>query len=69
MHYCGRSDTDILRDIIRGCIPEDALVSGCCWQRICEVRGRNFNQVDAETWREICKERGYLFGRQNPRGF
>ena len=69
MHYCSRSEADILADVVRGSIPSDALVNDCCWRRICQVRGRNFNQVDADTWREICAERGYVFGRQNSRGF
>ena len=69
MCYCDGSDREILVDIERGVIPDEALVNGCCWKRVCQVRGRNFDFVDPEAWREICRERGYLFGRQNPRGF
>jgi hypothetical protein len=69
MHYCNQSDDVILDDIIRGGVPDEALVSGCCWRRICQVRGRNFNSISADTWGEICRKRGYVFGRQNPRGF
>jgi hypothetical protein len=68
-HYCNRSDADILDDIIRGNIPDDALASDCCWKRICQVRGRHFNKVDPDTWSEICRERGYVRTRENPRGF
>lgn len=67
--YCQLSDEMILDDLKRGSPPEDALVRTCCWQRICRVRGRNFNLVEAETWQEICSYRGYLRGRENPAGF
>lgn len=69
MCYCDSSDEEILGDLLREAIPKDALVRGCCWRRVCQVRGRNFNQVDAEAWSNICRERGYLLRRQNPRGF
>jgi hypothetical protein len=70
MCYCSSTDDDeILSDILRADVPDDALVKNCCWRRICQVRGRNFNQIDDFTWREICRQRGYLYSRENPRGF
>jgi hypothetical protein len=27
------------------------------------------NRVPEDTWSEICRERGYLLKRENPRGF
>jgi hypothetical protein len=69
MCYCETRDTEILNDIRHEPIPEDALVNGCCWRRICQVRGRPFNKIDADTWTEVCRKRGYLFRRENPRGF
>ena len=69
MCYCDASDKEILDDLIREDVPSDALVRACCWSRICQVRGRNFNSVDPEVWGRICANRGYLFGRQNPRGY
>lgn len=69
MCYCDNSDVEILNDLKRGSIPDEALVNSCCWRRICQVRGRYFEEVDDETWRDICRERGYLRRRQNPRGF
>jgi hypothetical protein len=69
MCYCDRTDAEILQDLQRGRMPEEALLNGCCWIRICEVRGRNFNSIDPEDWIRICTERGYLFARENPRGF
>lgn len=66
---CQRDDEEILGWIQSEALPDEALVNTCCWKRICQVRGRNFSQVDEETWSNICFKRGYLFGRQNPRGF
>jgi hypothetical protein len=69
MCYCDNSDRDILEDIQHITIPSEALVRSCCWSRICQVRGRNYNLVDARDWEEICTKRGYLLQRQNPRGY
>ncbi len=57
--YCGYSDQCILTDIIKGSIPMDAYVYGCCWREICRVRGLNLAEIDAETWRDTCRERGH----------
>jgi hypothetical protein len=67
--YYRRSESSILSDIKRGGIPSEALVNSCCWKRICQVRGLHFNEIDDETWRDICRQRGYVFARENPRGF
>ena len=67
--YCALPEDSILDDLLRGSIPEDALVRTCCWKQVCRVRGHNYNSVDPETWREICQFRGYILGRENPRGF
>lgn len=71
MHYCYpvADDATILQDIQRIGVSEEALTCTACWKRICQVRGRNFSHVDDEDWRELCAKRGYLFGRENPRGF
>jgi hypothetical protein len=69
MCYCDSSDEEILQDLLRDGVPEEALTRSCCWKRVCQVRGRNFNQIDPEIWSRICTERGYLLQRQNPRGF
>lgn len=60
---------EILRDLLRGSLPEEALVCTGCWRQICRVRGLNFSKVSAELWREICERRGYLYWRENPRGW
>ncbi len=67
--YCGSSEKDVLRDLVENSVPDTALVYSCCWRAICRVRGLFFNQVSEETWRELCSRRGYLRGRENPRGF
>ncbi len=69
MCYCNQSDAAILDDLRRGIVSDAAMLCARCWSRICSVRGRNSWAVDAEAWRDICRERGYLFQRQNPRGF
>jgi hypothetical protein len=71
MCYCYPvvTNNEVLRDIVNQSIPDEALVCTHCWTRICRVRGLNFSSIDGGTWREICAQRGYLFARENPRGF
>ena len=67
--YCILPDEDVLFDLKAGSIPDEALVYSCCWKNICRVRGLFFNLVPPETWTEICRRRGYIQQRENPRGF
>ena len=67
--YCSNSEDQILADLGEGCIPDEVLISSCCWRTICRIRGRNFSSVDPEIWRETCQRRGYIYLRENPRGF
>jgi hypothetical protein len=60
---------EILVDLLRGDVPESALVCTGCWKEICRVRGLNFSRVGEELWRETCAKRGYLLARANPRGW
>ena len=47
-------------------VTDEQLVSRDAWQQICrEAEGR----VDPEEWKELCRRRGYLLYRRNPRGF
>ncbi len=69
MCYLSTAELQILRDINQIAVPADALTENHCWKTICRVRGRNFSKVDAESWSELCTERGYLLRRQNSRGF
>lgn len=62
-------DDEIIAAIKEDAIAEEDLVSRDAWRIICQVRGRNFNEVDAEAWEDLCKRRGYLLYRRNPRGF
>jgi hypothetical protein len=75
--YCDGDDEVILADLIRQGVPEEALPRTCCWSRISQVRGRTFSgsektpswDPDGDIWTELCRKRGYLQGRQDPRGF
>jgi hypothetical protein len=67
--YCDLPSDAILEDLKNANIPEEALVNSCCWRRICSVRGSNLWAIPEDIWREICERRGYLYFRQNPRGF
>jgi hypothetical protein len=69
MCYCAVSRQVILKDIESSSVPDEALVRSCCWETVCRVRAWNLEAVDSEVWRDLCAKRGYLFGRQNPRGF
>jgi hypothetical protein len=63
------SDRDIVRAINTDSIDAEDLVSREGWRTICQVRGRNFSEVDEEAWQSLCARRGYLLSRRNPRGF
>ncbi len=67
--YLMKSDLDIVEDINNDRVPDDVLDSREEWSRICSARGRNFHKINEEAWRELCKRRGYLRYRRNPRGF
>lgn len=76
--YCDKSENEVLDDLRRGSVPDEALVRSCCYKWICKVRGTtrfglaessSDYEEEAEKWRELCKKRKYLFNRQNPRGF
>jgi len=77
MCYCDSADEAILRDLEQQTVPDDALLRHCCWSRISQVRGRTFSgsettpswDPDGEIWKDLCRKRGYLHARQNPRGF
>jgi hypothetical protein len=63
------SAEEILADLSRGSFRPESLTRHCCWIEISRVRGHNPKAIDADTWREVCRVRGYLLRRQNPRGF
>lgn len=77
MCYCDSDDETILSDLKVEAVPDEALVRNCCWRRISQVRGRSFSGAetspswdsDGTIWKELCRKRGYLHARQNPRGF
>lgn len=67
---CGHvSDEMILADLRQSSLPSEVLTRNCCWKRICQVRGRNPGIIDSESWRQLCRVRGYLYARQNAAGF
>ncbi len=63
------SDEEILADLKRASFRPESLTRSCCWSAICRVRALNPQAINEEMWREVCGIRGYLHGRQNPRGF
>ena len=76
--YCETPQTQVLTDLEHGSIPDEALMNNCCFKWICEVKARcRFGLSDgssdweeeAEAWIELCRKKGYLRQRQNPRGF
>ena len=76
--YCDTPTERVHSDLKIGTVPDEALVRKCCYKWICKVRGSyRFGLPDggpeweeeAEAWQELCAKKGYLFGRQNPRGF
>jgi hypothetical protein len=78
MCYCETSDNGILNDLAFQAVPNDALVSNCCWKRISQVRGRTVSgpektpswDPDGEIWKALCRTRGHLLQfRQDPHGF
>ncbi len=69
MCYCNLPVERVRGDLERSMIPDDALTRDCCWEQICRVRGWYPKVITDDGWRELCAKRGYLFQRQNPRGF
>lgn len=77
MCYCDNGDEVILANLKHQGVPDEALLRNCCWKRNSQVRGRSFSggestpswDPDGQIWKELCRKRGYLHGRQNPRGF
>lgn len=69
MDIFAQDDEDIVLAINSDSLDAEDLVGRDTWIFICQVRGRNFNQVDAEAWQALCAKRGYLLYRRNPRGF
>ena len=70
MCYCEEHDLDRIFDALYGgLIPDDALVKRCCWKKICKARSTDIYKIGDLPWQELCKRRGYLLNRQNPRGF
>ena len=63
------SEEEILADLRRCSFRPETLTRNCCWSEINRVRCLNPGAIDAEAWAEICRVRGYLMARQNPRGF
>jgi hypothetical protein len=63
------SENEILSDLSRCSFRPETLTRSCCWSEINRVRGLNPGTNDQEAWRELCRVRGYLHARQNPRGF
>jgi hypothetical protein len=63
------SDEEILADLRLASFRPESLTRSCCWAAVCRVRALNPQAITEETWREVCGIRGYLHGRQNPRGF
>ena len=61
--YCDSKPQTILRDLIEGSIPDEALLRVCCWKEICTVRGSNVDAIDYEQWRGLCRRRGRLVAR------
>ena len=62
-------DSDIVDAINDESIDDDDLVTREGWRLVCQVRGRNFNLIDEESWQALCARRGYVLYRRNSRGF
>ena len=58
-----KSDEEILNELKNGSVNDGDLLDKEGWRRICQVRGRNLSEVDADVWSEICRRRGSLFAR------
>lgn len=76
--YCETPQEQVLADLKHGSVPDEALVRDCCYKWICTVKatfrfglsdGSSDWEKEAEAWVELCRKKGYLRQRQNPRGF
>jgi hypothetical protein len=59
--YCLKSDPEIAQEINRVSIPVEAMVTSCCWERICEARANNPHQVNEAAWSQLNQVRGRGF--------
>lgn len=66
MCYCDKSENEILDHLKRSLVPDDALLRLCCWRKICQVRGKRFNELDDRTWNNLCDKRIALNAQQKP---
>ena len=55
-----QNNWDILEDIQNCSVPQEVLKDKDGWKRVCQVRGRNFENVKAEVWARLCTIRGDL---------
>lgn len=68
MCYCDKPEQEILGDLKRGSVPDEALLRSCCWRKIRQVRGNRFHEIDDGTWNTLCDKRVQLNARRNPAG-
>ncbi len=60
---------EMIRAINTESFDDEELVSRTRWKLICWVRGKNFNKINEAAWESLCRRRGYILYRRNPRGF
>jgi hypothetical protein len=59
--YCARPEISILKDLIDDTLPDEALLSLCCWKEISRVRGLNRSAKSYVDWTGLCRRRGNLY--------
>lgn len=64
MCYCEKGEKEILADLQAGAETDDALLRAGCWKRVCQVRGKRFNEISDGIWNQLCDKRVQLTARQ-----
>ena len=55
--YFQKPIVEIIEDIRALAVPDHVLKDEVGWQRLCDVRGRNTQDVSTEQWLALCRLR------------
>jgi hypothetical protein len=60
MCYCEKAEKEILADLQKAAVPDEALLRECCWKKVRQVRGKRFQEISDLMWTKLCDRRVQL---------